>query len=174
MGFSELNPGSLIVEIGVLHGLSTCFLGYGSKKSGAVLYAVDPFDSDFGRQKEEFDGYVDHTQDKSSRNGVLRTLERGGLSDCVELVEGFSSEVAKEWNREINFLWIDGNHRQFEQDYVSWRHFLVDGSRIAFHDSHPKYGFVETANYVKDVVANETVERLEQVKSITSFIIRNP
>ena len=170
---SILPQNSVILEIGVLNGLSTCYLGAGAKKSNSMVYSIDPFDSELDRQIEEHDNSSYKVQKKKSKEEVNNMLSEKGLDDNVKLIEGFSIDVSKTWDREIDFLWIDGNHHQFQQDYEAWNKFLKGGSRVAFHDSHPKYGRPEIADYVKSVLKKEKIKDLEQVKSTISFIMHN-
>ena len=170
---STLPQNSVILEIGVLNGLSTCYLGAGAKKSNSKVYSIDPFSSELDRQIEEHDNSSYKVQKKKSKEEVNNMLSEKGLDDNVKLIEGFSIDVSKTWDREIDFLWIDGNHNQTRQDYEAWRKFLKNGSRVAFHDSHPKYGRQEIADYVESVLKKEKIKDLEQVKSTISFIMHN-
>ncbi len=168
---SGLPERSAIVEIGVLNGRSTCFLTAGARKSGSTVYSIDPFDSDIQRQERESISAELHK--KKSKDEVMHLLEREGLDENVVLIEGFSLDVARDWERPIDFLWIDANHDQATQDYRAWRRFLRNGSRVAFHDAIPRYyGNGTVAQDVREIVQSENLECLEQVKSIVSFKIK--
>jgi predicted O-methyltransferase YrrM len=66
----------------------------------------------------------------------LANLARCGVSRYVTPVQGWSSEVAREWNREIHMLFIDGSHR-YEDVLADFENFLphvAPGGVIALHD----------------------------------------
>jgi len=168
---SELPAGSTIVEIGCFGGLSTSYLASGIKgKAGSRIIAMDPFNSDLDKQAELTDNCV-ALDDKPTKALVASRMQQNGFGDFVELIEGYSQEVAKTWNRPIDFLWIDGNHEQAYQDYVDFKPFLKKGSRVAVHDAHPRYGYEAVVRDVRKIFANDNEWRdLEQVKSIISGV----
>lgn len=45
-----------------------------------------------------------------------------------------SLEVAKDWNKPIGVLFIDGNHDCAGEDFLAWDKFVVKGGYILFHD----------------------------------------
>lgn len=167
----ELKPGSTIVEIGCYGGLSTSYLGSGLKgKANCKIYAIDPFGSDLGKQEELTDNCVS-LDDKPTKELVLERLSNNGFGEVVELVEGYSQEVAKAWDKPIDFLWIDGNHEQAYQDFVDFKPYLNKGARVAVHDAHPRYGYPEVVRDVQKIFAEDSEWRdMEHVKSIISGI----
>lgn len=173
---SELPAGSIIVEIGTLRGKSTAYLGLGAQKSDSKVYAVDPFDSEIDRQMFEVDSskyLIDER--KLSREAVRENLDSLGLCKTVELIQGFSTDVAKGWVKgRVDFLWIDGNHQQAKQDWDSWKPHLSDDARVSFHDSHPIYApeWQTVLGTVRGIVERENVYDLEQINSMTSFRVR--
>jgi len=170
---SKLPRNSTIVEIGTLYGLSTCYLTAGAQKSDSKVYAIDPFASNLERQIKESDEEQNpYINRKQSKQEVKRTLRKRGLTS-FELIKGFSLDVARNgWQRPIDFIFIDGNHQQVQEDYESWRQFLSNGSRVAFHDSNPSFKIKEVSDFVKSIVEKEKIAYLEQVASITSFVLR--
>lgn len=166
---AALAPNSTIVEIGCYGGLSTSFMARGCQRNGSKIYAIDPFDSDLPRQEDLCDGAV-ALERKPSRALVRQRLEQSGLADRVELIEGFSQEVVKTWNRGIDFLWIDGNHDQAFQDYVDWSRFLNPRARVAIHDAHPRYGIRKVAEDARRIFSSEDWVELEHVKSILTGV----
>jgi len=54
----------------------------------------------------------------------------------VTVLEGYSYEFSKSWNKPINFLFIDADHSEdsVNRDYVEWSKFVIKGGFIAFHD----------------------------------------
>jgi len=168
---SELPPGSTIVEIGCYGGLSTSFLASGMKgKPGSKIIAMDPFNSDLDKQAELTDNCV-ALEGKPTKVLVASRMQQSGFGDFVELIEGYSQDVAKNWSQPIDFLWIDGNHEQAYQDYIDFKPFLKKGARVAVHDAHPRYGYEAVVRDVRKIFANDDEWRdMEQVKSIITGI----
>ena len=164
-----LPPGATVVEIGCYGGLSTSYLAAGIRdNAGARIYAIDPFDSDLEQQAVLTDHRV-ALEDKPTVDGVRQRLQRAGFGERVTLIEGFSQEVARGWEREIDFLWIDGNHEQALQDYLDFARHLRAGARVAVHDAHPRYGYDSVVRDVRKIFADDAQWRdLEHVKSIIS------
>ena len=167
----ELPPGSTVVEIGCYGGLSTSYLAAGIKgKQGSMVYAMDPFGSDLQQQAELTDHRVILDQ-KPTIDLVRQRMSEAGYGDYVTLIEGYSQNVAKEWEHPIDFLWIDGNHEQAFQDYLDFKPFLVAGARVAVHDAHPRYGYDSVVRDVRKIFAEDHEWRdLEHVKSIISGV----
>ncbi len=89
----------------------------------------------------------------------------------MELIEGYSQEVAGEWTRPIDFLWIDGNHEQAWRDFADFKPFLTRNARVAVHDAHPRYGYAQVARDARRIFAVDAEWRdLEHVKSIISGV----
>ncbi len=161
----------VIVEIGCYGGLSTSYLALGSERKRARIYSIDPFDSDIDKQSRLTDHAVS-LEDKPSRQEVLEKLRDNGLANRVELIEGYSQEVAKSWRRRIDFLWIDGNHDQAYQDFMDWSPYLNPKARVGFHDAHPRYGYPQVAQDVMKAFSSDRWTRLEHVKSIITAVSR--
>jgi predicted O-methyltransferase YrrM len=169
-----LPQGSTIVEIGCYGGLSTSYLAAGIRgKRGSMIYAMDPFDSDLRQQAELSDHRV-ALQDKPAIGRVRQRISDSGYGDCVILIEGYSQNIAREWERPIDFLWIDGNHEQALQDYLDFKPFLSVGARVAVHDAHPRYGYDSVVRDVRKIFADDSEWRdLEHVKSIITGVRRS-
>jgi len=73
-------------------------------------------------------------------------------------IEAFSHEAVSTWNRPIDFLLIDGDHREeaVEKDWNDWHPHVIENGIIALHDARlfpggwtsPEYGpvrFVDRA-----------------------------
>jgi predicted O-methyltransferase YrrM len=165
----QLPRRSLIVEIGCYAGLSTRYLASGCRRNESRVVAIDPFASDPERQARLSDGQVS-LHGKPGREQVRQGLEKDGLDGWVELIEGYAQEVARDWSRPVNFLWIDGNHDRALQDYRDWSPFLAPGARLAIHDAHPRYGLPNVAEAAREIFSGEEWQQLEHVKSIISGI----
>ena len=166
---SEVPAGGVIVEIGCYGGLSTSYLLSGLKKNGGKIYAIDPFNSDLGKQAERSDNCVPLEQ-KPTKELVAQRLQNNGFGGMFELIEGFSQEAAKNWDPEIkiDFLWIDGNHEQAYQDFKDFEPFLAPGARVAVHDAHPRYGYEAVVRDVRKIFSEGEWRDMEHVKSIIS------
>lgn len=162
---SEVPRGGTIVEIGCYGGLSTSYLVKGTEGRDVQIVSIDPFDSDLNVQAERTDGCV-ALEDKPNKELVAERMAGLGAGDRVTLIEGYSQEVVKDWDRAIDFLWIDGNHDQAYLDYTDWSPHLKVGGRIGFHDAHPRYGYPQVAEDVRKALDSDQWTRLEHVKSI--------
>jgi predicted O-methyltransferase YrrM len=150
----------VIVEIGSLKGKSTVMLA-----SVAAHYALGPVVA------------IDpHTSpavtDPAIKNGstfdeFLNSIRTSGVDSHVEIHRAFSQDVAKQWDRPIRLLWIDGDHsyRGAKQDFDGFSPYLSPGAIIAFHDSLNAYEGPITV-FVKDVLRNEKFGAAGFVQSI--------
>ncbi len=168
--------GGTFLEIGCYAGGSTRLLGEGAYRSDSLVYSVDIFNSSPERQRQEDDGsfYCAEPEKKPSKAEVERALKRQGLERVVALIEGFSREVAQNWNMgAIDLLWIDGNHKQAFEDFYAWKRHLAQGAAVAFHDSnYPVCGREDVASAVLRIIGAECPEYIKRVDSITSFKMR--
>jgi predicted O-methyltransferase YrrM len=127
-GFVRAQKPSVCVEIGSAQGKSACYIGQALKENGAGrLYAIDPH-------------CVTNWNDDSSIQTfdvIRRNIAAIGLTDQVEVVRATSEDAKREWKREIDFLFIDGDHsyagirRDFELFAPHVRRFGL----VVFHDT---------------------------------------
>lgn len=125
-----------IVEIGVAEGASAVGLREAMHPEGA-LYLIDPF----------------HLSRLPTLNFLKRAAHRAvntaGQARTI-WIEAFSQDAAQTWNLPIDFLLIDGDHREeaVERDWRNWSTFLTAEGIVAFHDARlfsngwtsPEYG----------------------------------
>lgn len=114
------NP-EVIVDLGVDWGYSTfCFA---LPKIGTV-YGIDSFEGD------------DHAGIRNTYNYVLDRQRELKLEN-ISFIKGYFDEVAKNWNKPIDILHIDGFHtyQAVKHDYKTWSKFVKDDGIILFHDT---------------------------------------
>jgi len=126
-----------IYEIGSWLGKSSYVLAKAIEhKKNASLYCIDPFDSS-GDIASEF---IYKKEEGSSRKSLLErfkmNMKKFGVLKLIHVLKGHSFNVVKKLNKEIDFLFIDGNHNHESvlQDYKDWSPFIKKGGYIAFHD----------------------------------------
>ncbi|MEX2332977.1 MAG: class I SAM-dependent methyltransferase [Pseudohongiella sp.] len=168
---SRIPQGGVIVEIGCYGGLSTSYLLRGAGSRAGHVYAIDPFARDLEIQAERTDNCVS-LEDKPSKALVASRLEQNGFAGRFTLIEGFSQEAARDWDKSvgIDFLWIDGNHEQAYQDFKDFEPYLNPGARVAVHDAHPRYGYMAVVEDVKKIFGEGCWRDMEHVKSIISGV----
>src|SRR6266446_7414884 len=151
-----------LVEIGVAEGASAIALRT-TMDPGGTLYLVDPF--------------------HLSRVGALNFLRRAAIRAVsaksnvkIVWIEAFSHEAVAAWNQPIDFLLIDGDHREeaVEQDWNDWHPYVMENGIIAFHDARafpggwtsPEYGPVRFVDRVFRDNPSSCWEILEEVDSM--------
>jgi predicted O-methyltransferase YrrM len=114
----------LALEVGSFKGKSACFIASGLDPS-AHLACVDTWHNDAMTYDAPSDVMLDFLRNASQYPGVIETHR------------GRSSEVAANWTRPIDFLFIDGDHSYegCRMDVEAWLAFVKPGGWVAFHDS---------------------------------------
>ena len=115
----------MAIEIGSYKGMSTAVLAAAVGDGGRV-YAISDWNSDvFGRPEpggeERYEEFWQNMIDR-------------GLDEIVVPLNGRSEVIAAEWIGEVEFLYVDGDHRAdaFMRDLKQWVPFVQ--KRIALHD----------------------------------------
>lgn len=112
-----------VVEIGVAEGASAAALRKSMPTDGE-LYLIDPF--------------------HLSRVPVLNFLKRAARRAVNSAgaaptywIESFSQDAVRAWNSPIDFLLIDGDHREeaVERDWREWSPFVNGDGVVVFHDA---------------------------------------
>lgn len=127
----------VIVEIGSWQGKSTVWLALGSKAgANAKVYAIDPFT---GSSEHQRPGIKVWTFDQFKHN-----INEAKVDDIVIPTIATSKNAVKDWNKQIEFLFIDAAH-EYEfvlEDFMIWSPHLIEGGIIAFHDTTPNLGAI--------------------------------
>ncbi len=111
----------VIVEIGSWKGRSTIYLAKGSKAGNSVrVYAIDPHTGS-SEHKEKF-GEV-WTFDEFVKN-----IKSAGVDDIVTPIVKTSEEAAKEFDRPVELIFIDGAH-EYEFVKKRFRNVVSEGCR---------------------------------------------
>lgn len=112
-----------VVEIGVAEGASAAGLRAAMPSDGS-LYLVDPF----------------HLSRIPVLNFLKRAAHRAVNADGsaqTHWIELFSHDAVRDWKLAIDFLLIDGDHREqaVERDWLDWSAFVAQQGVVGFHDA---------------------------------------
>jgi predicted O-methyltransferase YrrM len=124
MSLSRNCSGNVYVEIGSYIGASACFIAAGMKKSpGDKLYCIDTWQNE-GMAEGKRDTFTEFKKNTSK------------YKDLIIPHRGESRELAKKFDRRIDFLFIDGDHSYegVRADVNSWFPKLNPGALVLFHD----------------------------------------
>lgn len=112
-----------LVEIGVAEGASAVALRTAMSAQG-TLYLVDPFH--LSRLKML----------NFLRRAARRAVSANGGGNTV-WIEAFSHDAVRGWNRPVDFLLIDGDHREsaVEEDWNDWTPHVIENGVVVFHDA---------------------------------------
>jgi predicted O-methyltransferase YrrM len=151
-----------LVEIGVAEGASAVALRTTMDPEG-TLYLVDPF----------------HLSRVRALNFLRRAARRAVSAKSrgkIVWIEAFSHEAATAWKKPIDFLLIDGDHKEeaVEQDWKDWHPHVMENGIIAFRDARlfpggwtsPPYGPVRFVNRVLRNNPSSSWEIFEEVDSL--------
>ena len=156
---AQLDPGKgVIVEIGSWKGKSTIWLALGSMKvRGEKVYAIDP------HKPLAEEGYMEDTEAEFRKNIREARVD----SQVVPMVMS-SEEAAKDWNKPIRLLWIDGDHRyqEVKRDFLLWEPHVIDGGIIAMHDTIRKKGPKRVL--WENIFGSDSFEEISIVDNITA------
>ena len=151
-----------IVEIGVMHGVSTALLRSVMAPEGTVV-GIDPHER--GRLGVSFERLIAKREVGKVRRGRAR------------LVRKLSYEAATEWTGKIDFLFIDGDHswHGIERDWRDWSPKVAAGGKVALHDSRsvPGRPDLESVRFTQEVILHDSgFEVVDAVDSLTVLVRR--
>ncbi|SRR6266852_376449 len=158
-----------VVEIGVAEGASAVGLHEAMHPEGS-LHLIDPF----------------HLSRVPALNFQKRAAHRAVAAAGrarVHWLEALSHDAVRDWKSPIDFLLIDGDHREeaVERDWREWSPFVTPKGVVAFHDARlfangwtaPDYGPVRFIDrfFRQDAVQPWSI--LEEVDSLVFVARRN-
>lgn len=87
-------------------------------------------------QKLKAEGRIVNSIDLKKHELLESNLESAHVKDWVNIIIGNSIEIANNWDKPLELLWIDGDHsyKGVLSDIESWAKFVITGGMIAFHD----------------------------------------
>ena len=151
-----------LVEIGVAEGASAVALRTAMSPEG-TLYLVDPF-------------HLSRVRTLNFLRRAARRVVSEKAGPKTTWIEAFSHEAVVAWDRPIDFLLIDGDHREeaVEQDWNDWHPHVMEDGIIAFHDARlfpggwtsPEYGPVRFVDRAFRNKPSSSWEILEEVDSL--------
>jgi len=143
---SEVVPNGIIFEIGCLYGGMTAVMGLANPR--ASLITIDDFSW--------------HPADDVATSAELlyANMQKVGVKN-VELIQGDSREIGKNWSSPIDLLWIDGGH-SFDYVYQDICNFGIHAEVIALHDyGNPAWTSIRQA--VEKFIAGHAGWRIDEV-----------
>jgi len=113
-----------LVEIGVFKGVSSLAIRESMSPDG-TLWLIDPFIADSMNKKLRGSYIISRLYVQKSKNGKVVWLK------------DFSYNIVRNWSKEIDFLFIDGDHREEAclRDWLEWNRFIKSGGVILLHDA---------------------------------------
>lgn len=122
------NP-EVIVDLGVDYAYST--FSFAIPKIGHI-YGIDSFEGDVHAGKRVASESYQFVEEKKKEYGF----------DNITFIKGYFDDVAKDWNKEIDILHIDGLHTYecVMNDFVTWGKFVKDDGVILMHDTKVFHG----------------------------------
>lgn len=151
----------VIVEIGSWKGKSTVWLASGAIKSNSKVYAIDPHNGNSSEIKEEY-GEID------TYDTFIENITKAKLLEQITPIRKTSEEAIRNFDKEIDLLFIDGDHNydEVKNDFDLWFPKLRNGGVIAFHDTVGTFSgprkFVQ-----KFIFKSDTFSKVKFVSSIT-------
>lgn len=147
-----------LVEIGVMHGVTTALLRSVMSPEGVVT-GIDRHPP--GRLLVSFE-----------RLTAKREVARHSRGRAV-LLRKWSHEASRHWREPIDFLFIDGDHSWtgLERDWHDWTSHLVPGGLVALHDSRPMpdRDVLDSVRFTSEVVLRD--HRFDVVDAVDSLTV---
>lgn len=140
---SEVPADQVVVEIGAYRGKSTGWLALGSSEGNqAPVVSVDTWDTrGIDTWPQDHPGYVDKYPDPQVRADYDTHLQRAGITELVEAICGWSTDVAKAWKKDerpkVGLLFHDGSHYHDDvlADLKAWIPLMASNAVVVLHDA---------------------------------------
>lgn len=131
--------GQVAVEVGSYRGKSASYIA-AALPDTATLYCVDPWQNSPTIRERQY------RTDQNYAHFVAN-IEACGLSNKVVAVQGFSSYVASQWDKQVSFLHLDGGHEYDEvlSDLDCWMPHMAGDGIVVFDDYSPRFPGIEEA-----------------------------
>ena len=143
---AEVKAGGLMVEIGCLYGGMTAVMGLANPK--AEIISIDDF------------SWHPNDDVPTSPELLMANMGRVGVTN-VQVITGDSREIGKIWDKQIDFLWVDGGH-SFDYIYKDLCNFGPFAQVIAAHDyGNPYWPSIQEA--VEKFVSENNVWEISEV-----------
>ena len=147
-----------IVEIGVLSGATTRLL---LRHSRCAVYGIDPI--------------IPDSMDKNLIGDMSAISVLKAIYPRFVFIKDYSYNVVKTWDKEIDYLFIDGDHNYeaVKQDFTDWFPHVKSGGVISFHDSAvnrggPKF-WPGPSQFVDEILYDERLKYINTVQTMTIF-----
>lgn len=139
----NLADNSVIVEVGTLFGGSAAIICKARKEKKSRIFTIDSYEIP-----------------AVNLENTKLNLKNEGCEE-VEVIKGFSVEMAKNWNIPIDCLFLDGDHsyESVKSDIDSWIPKVKIGGLVLFHDYSSWPGVTEAV----DEVINEGLLRKDNL-----------
>ncbi len=157
----DLEPDSLLVEIGSHQGRSTVVLATAAQQRASKVIAIDPF-----VEGALFGGTP--TREKFERN-----IEAAELTNTVELLNDYSTQARPGWTAPIDYLYIDGKHDYWTlSDDLRWAVHLPPGAPVLIHDCYSSIGV--TLGVLAHVLFSDNLRYESRAGSLALFRVGPP
>lgn len=99
-----------ILELGTSSGYSTIWLASGAKENGGKVFTIE-----MAKPKIEI---------------AQKYIKEAGLNDYVEIIEGKIEDALKNWNKQIDFVFLDADKMNYKKYIEQIEPFLNKGAVI--------------------------------------------
>jgi MMP 1-O-methyltransferase len=133
----SLGPDCVIVEIGSWLGKSASVFGLALRgTTTAHVFCIDPFDASGDKRSQDTYRARQQKLERSLIQQFRDNVGNAGVGHHITPIRGFSHEVVAGWEREIDLLFIDGDHSYdaVKLDFLQWSTFVRPGGYVCFHD----------------------------------------
>lgn len=122
---SDIVRPKVTVDLGVDHGFSTFAFAYAGH---GEVYGLDSFEGDI---------HAGHRDTYSEVLAIHAKLKSEFKISEISFIKGLFEETARNWDKEIDILHIDGLHtyEAVKGDFYTWKKFFHENTIVLFHDT---------------------------------------